>query len=428
MTKRILFYKTRKNANSLASLVGAIEVAQGRTVVRSAPAPRPALPDLSGWEVGFFGPAGRSAQPALDAALTVLAFSFMTIDRPEIEAALAALPAPGGGRVVAIAGGAHASGDPAGTLVLGFAHAFVGEGELTLPAFLDRLAKGDTSPPVLRPDHAPLPLDAFLSFALFENLLAPIELGRGCPFACRFCHVPGLQGRRMRHRSVESVLEHVEHALARGRVRTWFVTSDAFAYGSAYGEQGDARACERLLKGCRDAGMKEVFWGGFPSEVRPDHVQDELLELVTRYCANRTIVIGAQSGSDEVLSRLSRGHLAGVVLGAVKKVKAHGLVPHVDFILGLPGETLAERRLTMDLVEAIAEVHGGKVHMHYFMPHPGTPYADAQPQAVEDEILARVERLTGKQLVDGYWRRQREVAARANPDVMPVRSWYRGAA
>src|SRR5947199_252455 len=83
--------------------------------------------------------------------------------------------------------------------------------------------------PVVRMDHEPLPLDHFLSFALGENLLAPIELGRGCPFACRFCHVPSLQGRRMRHRSVESVLEHVGHALERGRVRTWFVTSDAFA-------------------------------------------------------------------------------------------------------------------------------------------------------------------------------------------------------
>lgn len=423
MIRRILFYKTRKNANSLAALVGALEVAQGRTVVRTAPSPRPWLPDLSGWEIGFFGPAGKSAQPALDADLTVLAFSFMTIDRPQIEAALATLPATDGGRVVAIAGGAHPSGDPAGTLALGFAHAFVGEAELTLPAFLAAAARGDTSPPVLRPDHAPLTLDAFLSFALDENLLAPIELGRGCPFACRFCHVPSLQGRRMRHRSVESVIEHVEHALARGRVRTWFVTSDAFAYGSASGEQGDALACERLLKGCRDAGMKEVFWGGFPSEVRPDHVQDELLELVTRHCANRTIVIGAQSGSDEVLRRLSRGHLADVVLRAVRKVSAHGLVPHVDFILGLPGETLEERRLTMDLVESIAEVHGGKVHMHYFMPHPGTPYAAAQPEPVEDEVLARVERLTGKQLVDGYWREQRHVAARANPAVM---AWYRG--
>jgi radical SAM superfamily enzyme YgiQ (UPF0313 family) len=204
------------------------------------------------------------------------------------------------------------------------------------------------------------------------------------------------------------------------------VTSDAFAYGSAYGEQGDPQACEALLRGCLAAGMKEVFWGGFPSEVRPDHVQDELLELVVKYCANRTIVIGAQSGSDEVLRRLQRGHLADVVLRAVKKVRAHGLVPHVDFILGLPEETLAERRLTMDLVESIAEQHGGKVHMHYFMPHPGTPYAGSSPEPVEDEILARVERLTGKQLVDGYWRKQREVAARANPAVMP-KSWYRGA-
>lgn len=422
---RILFYKTRKNANSLAALVGAIEQAQGRSPVRTKPLVRLELPDVSSWQVGFFGPAGKVAQPEVTDELTVLAFSFMTVDKPEIERALASLPALP--RAVKIAGGAHASGDPSGTLAMGFDHAFVGEAEVMLLKVMERLAAGAPVPREIRMDHDPLPLDHFMSFALGENLLAPIELGRGCPFACRFCHVPSLQGRRMRHRSVASVLEHVEHALARGRVRTWFVTSDAFAYGSAYGEQGDAKACEALLKGCREAGMKEVFFGGFPSEVRPDHVQDELLELVTRYCANRTIVIGAQSGSEEVLKRLQRGHGADVVMRAVTRVKAHGLIPHVDFILGLPGETLEERRLTMDLVERIAG-DGGKVHMHYFMPHPGTPYADSKPEPVEEEILVRVEVLTGKQQVDGFWRTQRHVAARANPAVMEgeERAWYRG--
>ena len=418
---RILFYKTRKNANSLASLVGAIEQAQGRVSVRTAPQPALALPDVSRWSVDFFGPRGRHLQPPESDELTVLAFSFMSVDAPEIVAALAALPPQP--RAVKIAGGAHPSGDPEGTLAMGFQHAFAGESEVMLLRFLKGLEAGEVWPPTIRPDHEPLPLDQFLSFALDENLLAPIELGRGCPFACRFCHVPQLQGRRMRHRSVESVIEHVEHALSRGRVRTWFVTSDAFAYGSARGEQGDARAIERLLKGCLDAGMKEVFFGGFPSEVRPDHVQDELLALVAKYCANRTIVIGAQSGAEEVLVRLQRGHGAAVVLSAVRKVRAHGLVPHVDFILGLPGETLDERRRTMDTVEEIAGSHGGKVHMHYFMPHPGTPYAGSTPEPIEDEIVARVEVLTGKQQVDGYWRRQRLVAARTNPAVL---GWYRG--
>lgn len=57
------------------------------------------------------------------------------------------------------------------------------------------------------------------------------------------------------------------------------------------------------------------------------------------------------------------------------------------------------------------------------MPHPVTPHADSRPEPVEDEILARVERLAGKQQIDRHWRRQRQVTARTNPVVM---AWYRG--
>jgi B12-binding domain/radical SAM domain protein len=479
---RILFHKTRKNPNSLAALVGAIEAAQGRSPIAGlrpeAGSDALVLPDLSRWEVGFFGPAGDMPDPppARDAGLTVLAYSFMTIDLPDVADSvrrMAARRMGTGERLVLIAGGAHATGDPEGTAgphasaasahpvpvrfagpppagwprggaggaaapsgrvrPLGFDHAVVGESEVTLPLFLHRLAAGVSQPRVIRPEHPPLPLDRFLSFAPAHNLLAPIELSRGCPFACKFCNVPAIQGRRMRHRSVESVLAHVEIALARGRVRTWFVTSDAFAYGSRTGELGDRDACERLLAGCRAAGMKEVFWGGFPSEVRPDHVVPELVELVARHCANRTVVIGAQSGSESVLERIGRGHRSRVVLEAVRVVRSFGLVPHVDFILGLPGETLADRRATMELVGSITGEHGGRAHMHYFMPHPGTPYAGALPEPIEPEIVDAVERLTGRRLVDGTWRQQREVAARANPRVLAAaaaaagpRAGYRG--
>lgn len=425
---RILFRRTRKNPNSIAALVGALEVAQGITRVESAP--RPDLPALENWSMALI-----ESRVPVDAAssvedpfatldddrfdLTVVAYSFMSLDRDGVaeEVAMLRSRASNGRRLVFIAGGAHTSGDPDAGLAMGFDHVFVGEAEMTLPITLDRLARGLFVAPRIKPDHAPLNLDAFLSFAPAHGFLAPIELGRGCPFACKFCHVPSLQGRRMRHRSVESVLEHVRMAVARGRVRTWFVTSDAFAYGSASGEQGVASECERLLRGCKEAGLKEVFWGGFPSEVRPDHVQDDLLELVVRHCANRTLVLGAQSGSDAVLRETQRGHGAAVVRSAVRKVRAFGLIPHVDYIFGLPGETAADRRLTMDAIEAIV-ADGGKVHMHYFMPHPGTPWADARPEVVEPDILVRVEKLTGAAHADGYWRRQRLEASRTNPEVL----------
>jgi len=411
---RIFFHKTRKNSNSLAALVGALEFTCS-THSGEIPAE---LPDLSDWDIGFFGPAAKTDGPGTESqGTTVVAYSFMSVDRPEVDSSLERVREQRPDAIL-IAGGAHPSGDPEGTLAMGFDRVFVGEGELSLPWFLHGLSDGLSGPAIIRGGHPPVDLDRFPSFAAQHNLLAPIELSRGCPFACKFCHIPFIQGRRMRHRSVESVLDHVRLSRERGRVRTWFVSSDAFAYGSADGRQGDRNSCERLLKGCRDEGMREVFFGGFPSEVRPDHVTEELLELVVNYCSNRTVVVGAQSGSDRVLRSISRGHSVSQALDAVRKVHSFGLIPHVDFMVGLPGETLEERRQTLETIEVVTEQFGGRVHVHYFMPHPGTPYGNAVPEPVEDEILGRLEVLTGKNVADGFWRRQRHVAARANPDVL----------
>lgn len=68
----------------------------------------------------------------------VLAFSFMTPQLPHILTAIESLdPLPC--NVTLVAGGPHASGDPLGTLQLGFNVLVTGEGELTFPALLRRI-------------------------------------------------------------------------------------------------------------------------------------------------------------------------------------------------------------------------------------------------------------------------------------------------
>ena len=40
-----------------------------------------------------------------------------------------------------------------------------------------------------------------------------------------------------------------------------------------------------------------VFFGSFPSEIRPEHISVDALRLVRKYCANDNLIVGAQSGS-----------------------------------------------------------------------------------------------------------------------------------
>jgi radical SAM superfamily enzyme YgiQ (UPF0313 family) len=166
-------------------------------------------------------------------------------------------------------------------------------------------------------------------------------------------------------------------------------------------------AVDALLASVREGAGKEakVFFGTFPSEIRPEHVTERALAVLARWVDNRTLVIGGQSGSDRVLEATRRGHTVEDVVRAVELSVAAGFQPDVDFLLGLPGETEPDRRASMRLAEELVAM-GARIHSHAFMPLPGTPLRDAVPEEIEDTTMRAMARLESKGRAYGQWRRQ----------------------
>jgi B12-binding domain/radical SAM domain protein len=351
------------------------------------------------WEVA--GSAGAQAARLRSAAgrggRPLALYSFMT---PELrgvarEVRLLRRAAPG---ALFLAGGAHPSADPEGTAALGFDHVFAGEAEQTLPAFLAAGARGET---VIRdPEGGPEDLEAFPPFPASRH--GPVELTRGCRYRCAFCAV---WGRTVRHRSRASVLAGAEALLASGRPRVSFVTPDALSYGADLGE------LDRLLGDLVGLGVRPTL-GTFPSEVRPDRVTPEAVALLRRHCGNRTLVMGAQSGSDAVLRRLGRGHTVEDVVRAARTARQGGFTPHVDVIFGLPGETPEDQKATAELSGRLRREWGARIHAHYFHPLPGTPLWSRDPAPLSDGARAFLLELRGLGAEDGCWQEQERWAWR----------------
>jgi B12-binding domain/radical SAM domain protein len=313
------------------------------------------------------------------------------------------------GRPLLIAGGSHSTADPLGTLALGFDAVFVGEAELTLPGFLceyaeepcrDRVGRS----PIVRPTE-PYDLDSEAHADEATTEFPFLEISRGCPYSCAFCQVPMAFGRRMRFRGPSTSAAGVAHAVARGHRRIRCLTSDAFAYGGK-GPEKVAQALEKLVTACRGAGADYLMLGSFPSEVRPDRVTPELLAVLSRHCANPTVVVGVQSGSDVVLSSMARGHTVDQSARAVCQIREAGLVPHVDLLFGFPGETPADRRATLDLADWVLSLTQSRLHLHYYLPLPGTPAWPCEPELPEPATIAHLRRLAAGGRVDGYWDQQ----------------------
>ncbi len=336
-----------------------------------------------------------------------------------------------GRRVLCIAGGVHATAETAQTLRAGFDLVAVGEGERTLIELLGRLKRGEDPKATrgmarLEGDRLVqngrgegIPLDDFPPFAADNRKFGPIEITRGCIYACRFCQTPFINKARFRHRSVENVARWVRVMREAGKRDVRFISPTSLSYGSP-DESVNLEAVEQFLAAVREAAGPEgrIFYGTFPSEVRPEHVTPESLAVLKRWVDNDNLIIGGQSGSERILQRSHRGHDVEAIVRAVRNAVQAGFLPNVDFILGLPDETEEDISATVALMERLAEL-GARVHGHTFMPLPGTPFRDAPPGRVEGAIERKLEQLASQGRLYGHWKRQavlaEEIANRREP-------------
>lgn len=354
-------------------------------------------------------------------------WSFHSPDAPAMAAELAQVRRESAVRgidtatVRHVAGGVHATAEPARTLAAGWDVAAVGEGESTIrrlvdaggePAGITGLVYRDPSGAMVRTGRPErLPLDTFRAFPLGWNRFNAIEITRGCVHSCRYCQASFMFSARFRHRSVGNVRWHVDQMRQRGLRDVRFVTPSAMSYGSD-GTTANLAAVEELLASCKEGIGRDgrVFLGTFPSEIRPEHVSVEALRLVRRYCANTNIIVGAQSGSDRVLETAKRGHTVEAIRRAVRIGVEQGFRINVDMIFGMPGEGPAEAAASLALVRELAEL-GARIHAHTFMPLPGTPWREAPPGDVDPQTARHLDQLAQAGALYGHWQRQRDRAA-----------------
>jgi B12-binding domain/radical SAM domain protein len=325
-------------------------------------------------------------------------------------------------RVTHLAGGVHATAEPVQTLDAGWDLAAVGEGEATLLALVDAkgdphgiagLAYRDAAGGLVRTGKAKQrPLDDFRGFSLRWNRFNALEVTRGCVYACRFCQTPFMFSARFRHRGVANVRWHVDRMRERGMRDVRFITPTALSYG-VDGDEPDLAAVEELLASCKEGIGPDgrVFFGSFPSEIRPEHVSREALRLVREYCANTNIIVGAQSGSERILDAAKRGHGVEEIRRATRLGIAEGFTVNVDMIFGMPGEDRADVEASLSLARELAD-QGARIHAHTFMPLPGTPWRDAPPGEVDPETITEVDRLSQRGALYGHWQKQRDHANR----------------
>lgn len=324
--------------------------------------------------------------------------------------------------IVHLAGGVHATAEAQQTLQMGFDFVAIGEGEQIICDVVQAVMSGKSIKKVRgiaclsggelskNGKGETVDLNDFPPCASRYKKFGPIEITRGCIYACKFCQTPHVNKARFRHRSIGNIAHFVRIMAANGLRDYRFITPTSFSYGSQ-DESVNIDAIENLLGEVRSiiGKQRRIFYGTFPSEIRPEHVTRKHLDVLKKYVDNDNIIIGGQSGSQQVLDTSRRGHDVESIVNAVKLTINAGFRPNVDFLFGLPGETQADARLTIKLANELADM-GAKIHNHTFMPLPGTPFRNQKAGQIDEAVKQQIVELTTTGKAYGKWSGQITIA------------------
>jgi radical SAM superfamily enzyme YgiQ (UPF0313 family) len=190
----------------------------------------------------------------------------------------------------------------------------------------------------------------------------PIMTSWGCPFACNFCSVTAMFGRRYRVRSVESVIAEIEQK----RPKRIFFYDDNFA--------ADRRRLKRLLREMIERDLV-VPWS---AQVRTDVVRDpELLELMRRSRCYM-VYLGLESVDQATLDHFEKSQTVDDIVKAVDTLHAYGVRSHGMFVLGADTDTVQTVR---DTVRFCLDHSIDTVMLNILTPLPGTQqYAEMESE------------------------------------------------
>ena len=341
--------------------------------------------------------------------LIIIAFSFLTPNVREVEEVtkgITSIKRKHKNKIVLLAGGPHASGDPLGTLeILNFDIVILGEGERTFPELLRTLVNRDDIAYVkgiaykydheicINPRIYKINLDESIPYSVKYGVYCKaIEIMRGCPFSCKYCQTPRLTGFKPRFRTIENIVKISEVYVNHFNYKTIrFLAPNGLGYYSRDGKNPNVEKITELLEAVSSIkNVKRILLGTFPSELRPDSINEEILEVLKKYVSNKRLVIGIQSGSDRVLEKIGRNHTVQQGIQAVKLAMKYGFKVCTDVIFGLPDENIHDMMKTLKLIKEIMK-HGVRVRVHTFMPLPSTPYWFSKSGSIPHNIREKLD-------------------------------------
>ena len=223
-----------------------------------------------------------------------------------------------------------------------------------------------------------------------SSLCAWVNVIYGCNERCTYCVVPSVRGQEQ-SRLPEAIRLEMEGLAASGYKEITLLGQNIDAYGrdlpGITPEGRRQNTLTDLLHHVHDVeGIERIRF----ATSHPRYFTERLIEAcaeLPKVCEHFHVPF--QSGDDELLKAMARGYTTARYRRIVEQIR--NLMPDAaisaDAIVGFPGETDAQFRRTLELVD---EIGFDLLNTAAYSPRPNTPAAD-WPDQVEEHV--KVERL-----------------------------------
>jgi radical SAM superfamily enzyme YgiQ (UPF0313 family) len=217
----------------------------------------------------------------------------------------------------------------------------------------------------------PMSRDSLSRERYFVDIL---QTTKGCPFDCEFCSVTAFDGKRLRSKSVEQVVEEVK--AIRAPVHSYKKKSIFFADDNIIASRRYARELFRALV------PYNLNWS---CQGSINVSRDEVLLRLMKEAGCGAILVGFESISEKNLSAMGKKvNLKHDYMEAIRTIQSHGIMVHGSFVLGYDFDTTDSFN---ELVDFIEEAGLLMPLINIITPFPGTRLFDRF--AREGRILHR---------------------------------------
>jgi len=230
----------------------------------------------------------------------------------------------------------------------GVDHFVLAEAEVTLPSFLEDLAKGSPEPIYTsheKPDigKTPLPLWSLINMKQYSSM--NIQYSRGCPFDCEFCDIIILNGHKPRTKSKSQITAELEALYHHGWRGGIFIVDDNFIGNK---KKLKVETLPAIIEWMKERKYPFAFF----TEVSINLADDEELMRLMAEAGFGRVFIGIETPNEESLAECNKLPNKGRDLAAsVKTIQNHGFEVQGGFIVGFDSDPISIFRSQINFIQ-----------------------------------------------------------------------------